>query len=224
MARLDGKKKSTVPLFIGLAALALVVGGFFLMQNRGADSVTIQPGDVTVVDNKSGNMVSNGIDAQRDGNSVTIGSETATGETAAAADVNANDASANSTRDSTSNLTGDSTGDSTTNPTGDSTAMPPATVSSGSDEPDTDNSTDKSMDSTKDASPGEGTASAATASTAKGSGEKSDDKKDVGRERSKTIKNNKTGTTVTYSKKVHGDGAVTHEKVTSPAATPTASR
>jgi hypothetical protein len=79
MARLYGERKSPLPVLIGVALLALVgIGGYYMYQNRGADVMRVAPGEVTVVDNTPGNMASNGeVDAERNGNTVTVGSENA---------------------------------------------------------------------------------------------------------------------------------------------------
>lgn len=189
MARLEGERKSPVPLLIGVALLALVaIGGYYAYQNRSADTVAVAPGEVNVVDNKPGNMVSNGdVDAHRDGNTVTIGSDADSNGTEGGNNTDGAAASGGEGSNQESGNTTDANADSATT----SDASGSASAMSGSNE---------------QASGGAsgGASSAASEKTGKG----------IVAERSKTIKNDKTKTTVTYQKKIHEDGSVSHSKST----------
>jgi hypothetical protein len=62
MSRLDGQKKSSLPLIIALIALVAVgAGGYtFYAQNRGTDTVAVAPGEVEMLNTKSGGLGVNG--------------------------------------------------------------------------------------------------------------------------------------------------------------------
>ena len=205
MARLDGKKKSPLPVIIGLAALLLLgVGGYYLMQNRGADSVSVTPGDVTVSDTRPGNMVSNGVDAESNGNEVTIGSESSKEE---GSEVKNADSDNTATQNS------------------ENSATPPVTIAGASDKGADSNSANsgeslgsKGSSGAEATRAGDGENKPLVDGASKSAKESADSP--VMSERSKTIKNNKTGTTVTYTKKVRDDGSVSHEKSTSSEAKP----
>jgi hypothetical protein len=193
MARLEGERKSPVPVLIGIALLALVaIGGYYAYQNRSADAVSVAPGEVNVVDNKPGNMATNGdVDANREGNTVTIDSD---------ADNNGNEEANKATSpDETSGSK--ASGNQTSTSASGGTWEQAAGATGASSTP---------------------TSNATTAGTGAGT---TDEKagKGVIAERSKTIKNDKAKTTVTYQKKIHQDGSVSHSKTTgAPGATPAA--
>lgn len=65
MARLDGKKKSALPLVLGIAVLAaLGAGGYYLYdQNRGVDTIAVAPGEVEAMNTKPGGL---GVDGNVD--------------------------------------------------------------------------------------------------------------------------------------------------------------
>ncbi|HEY0076959.1 MAG TPA: hypothetical protein VGB77_22935 [Abditibacteriaceae bacterium] len=190
MARLEGERKSPLPVVIGIALLALVaIGGYYAYQNRGADAVSMAPGEVNVVDNTPGNMATNGgIDANREGNTVTIGSD---------ADSNGNE-EANKATSPNETSSGEASGSET-----------PTSASARTGEEESGASSAPTSDAT--------TAGTSAATTDEKAGE------GVIAERSKTIKNDKAKTTVTYQKKIHQDGSVSHSKATgAPGATPAA--
>ena len=65
MARLDGKKKSALPLVLGIAVLAALGAGgyYFYDQNRGVDTVAVAPGEVKAMNTKPGGL---GVDGNVD--------------------------------------------------------------------------------------------------------------------------------------------------------------
>ncbi len=196
MARLDGERKSPVPVLIGIALLALVaIGGYYAYQNRGADAVSMAPGEVNVVDNKPGNMATNGdVDANREGNTVTIGSD---------ADDNGNEEANKATSpDETSS------GEASANET------PTSAAGTGEQAAGAAGASSTPVSNATTAGTGAGTSAGATDEKAG---------KGIVAERSKTIKNDKAKTTVTYQKRIHQDGSVSHSKTTgAPGATPAA--
>ena len=204
MARLEGERKSPVPLLVGAALLALLaVGGYYAYQNRGADAVSMAPGEVNVIDNKPGNMASNGdVDASREGNTVTV-----SGGADSNGSEGANNASDSVTSSEGASAAGGSTaatsGSEATGNAGDANADNAGNTasSSGSD----GQAANEGADATSAGAAPDTASDATTGKTGKG----------VVAERSKTIKNDKSKTTVTYQKKIHQDGTVSHSKTTS---------
>lgn len=164
MARLDGEKPAIWPWIIGLLVLvAIGVGGYFLYQNQGAE--TVDNSDVSAVHNRPGNM-------SNDSDKAAPPADKTTDDNAASTDTSL----------TTDNDNSVSNGDGTNNSNNASKSAP----ASGS------NAQSGAMNSDKADS----------------------EKNELGTKRSKTITNDKTNNTVTYSKEVHGDGSATNSKQT----------
>jgi hypothetical protein len=156
MARLDGKKSSSLPFIIGAILLVLAAAGAYSLSRRNASSTT-EPVPV---------QMTNGSAASSSAVSSSAVSSSAVSSSAA------------------------------------SSPAPDAAVAK--------ESTDKESGGSNPAS--------TIAASAPGT-DKSSSEKDVVAKRSKTLANEKTGVSVTYSKEVHRDGTVSRDKATS--ATPT---
>jgi hypothetical protein len=192
MARLEGGKPATWPYIVGLLVLAALAAGIYsYSRSRSTSSV----------------------DASNTAPSSAIVEATPTTDEGAGNVASGNEASGTS---------GDN-GNAMSGVTPEGTPSDAASADATPTDATSTEATSATPSVTDDANAATDAATAGTpapettpsvASTPVPSGTATGAKKDVVSKRSKTITNNKNGTTVTYSKEVHSDGSTTHNKTT----------